>query len=120
MLAPKWFHPVPGIDIHIVMMPTPAGAAPIPVPGVAFQKGMPSMDADLMFGGLKVSFGGSHIVRLGDIALSCSDPMRMPTSVVLAIPLGSLVIVPRPPSPDLMGLVFAAGGKLVAKLASKA
>jgi YD repeat-containing protein len=40
-------------------------------------------------------------VRLAEIALSCSDPVRMPTSLVLAVPKGPLVLVVRPPVPDL-------------------
>jgi hypothetical protein len=40
-------------------------------------------------------------VRLAAIALSCSDPVRMPTSLVLAVPKGPLVLVVRPPVPDL-------------------
>src|SRR4051794_28877453 len=172
MLASKWFDPVLGVDTHIVLVPTPAGPVPTPLPspfvglvfdpgGMAFSVGFgaatggvsftlvnglpatntgtgaintltmphipvpgpfskpPSNDADLMFGGLKVTFGGSHVVRLGDIALSCNDPVKLPVSVVLAIPAGPLVLVPRPPSPDLMGFVFAAGGKLTAKLLAK-
>lgn len=72
----------------------------IPVPG-PFQK-PPSDDAELMFGGMLVSFGGALVVRLGEIALSCFDPTgRAPVSTVLAIPKGPLVLVMRPPMPDL-------------------
>jgi RHS repeat-associated protein len=172
MLASKWFDPVLGVDTHIVLVPSPAGPVPTPLPnpfvgmvfdpaGMAFGMAFgaatggvsftlvnglpvtntgtgatntmtmphipapgpfakpPSNDADLMFGGLKVTFGGSQVVRLGDIALSCNDPIKLPVSVVLVIPAGPLVLVPRPPSPDVMGLVFAAGGKLTAKLLAK-
>ncbi len=173
MLASKWFDPVLGVDIHIILVPTPAGPVPTPLPnpfvgmvfdppGMVFSIGFgaatggvsftlvnglpvtntgtgatnkltmphlpvpgpfqkpPSDSADLMFGGLHVQFGGSHVVRLGDVALSCNDPVELPTSTVLVIPAGPLVIVNRPPSPDIMGLVFLAGGKLVAGLISKA
>jgi RHS repeat-associated protein len=173
MLASKWFDPVLGVDIHIILVPTPAGPVPTPLPnpfvgmvfdpaGMVFSIGFgaatggvsftlvnglpvtntgtgatnkmtlphlpvpgpfqkpPSDSADLMFGGLHVQFGGSHVVRLGDLALSCNDPVELPTSNVLVIPAGPLVIVNRPPSPDIMGLVFLVGGKLVAGLFSKA
>jgi hypothetical protein len=80
------------------------------VPG-SFAKGKPENDAELWFGALNVSMGGSLAVRLGEIALSCSDPVRMPTSVVIAIPKGPLVIVPRPPVPDLATIAGALGFK---------
>ncbi|MBN1207045.1 MAG: hypothetical protein JXB05_19325 [Myxococcaceae bacterium] len=148
MLQSSFFDPVLGVDIHIVLVPTPAGPVPTPVPmpfvgmvfdpvglaigaaigmamgggpglvlvnsmpatncgtgvtnkltmphlpapGVAFAKGLPGNDAELFFGSLNVSLGGSLGVRLGDIALSCSDPVRLPTSVVLAIPKGMPVL----------------------------
>jgi RHS repeat-associated protein len=173
MLASKWFDPVLGVDTHIILVPTPAGPVPTPLPnpfvgmvfdlaGMAFSMGFgaatggvsftlvnglpvtntgtgatnkmtvphlpvpgpfakpPSDSADLMFGGLHVQFGGSHVVRLGDMALSCNDPVELPTSTVLVIPAGPLVIVNRPPSPDIMGLVFLAGGKLTAALLARA
>jgi hypothetical protein len=144
MLQSTWMDLVLGVDIHIMLVPTPAGPVPTPLPhpftglvldptgaamnaamggGVVlvnglfvtncgtgvmnipphlpvpgpFAKGKPENDAELWFGALNVSMGGSLAVRLGDIALSCSDPVRMPTSVVIAIPKGPLVIVPRPP-----------------------
>jgi len=76
-----------------------------PAPPAA--KGKLDNDAELWFGGLNVDIGGSLAVRLGEIALSCSDPVRLPTSVVLAIPKGSIVFVPRPPCPDLMVIAIS-------------
>ena len=71
-------------------------------------------DAELLFGSLNVEIGGSLGVRLGDIALSCNDPVRMPVSVVLAIPKGSLVLNMPAMVPDLkviaMMLAFKAAG----------
>ena len=32
MLASKWFDPVLGVDIHIILVPTPAGPVPTPLP----------------------------------------------------------------------------------------
>ena len=90
----------------------------VPAPG-PFAK-PPTNDALLMFGSLDVSFSGLLAVRLGEIALSCSDPCRMPTSVVLAIPKGPLVLVLRPPVPDV-GLIAAMGVLKVAfKIIGKA
>jgi RHS repeat-associated protein len=71
-------------------------------------------DAELLFGSLNVEIAGSLGVRLGDIALSCNDPVRMPVSVVLAIPKGSLVLNMPAMVPDLkviaMMLAFKAAG----------
>jgi hypothetical protein len=91
----------------------------LPVPG-PFAKGKPENDAELWFGALNVSMGGSLAVRLGEIALSCSDPVRMPTSVVIAIPKGPLVIVPRPPVPDLATIASALGFKALGAALKKA
>ncbi|HEX8703421.1 MAG TPA: DUF6531 domain-containing protein [Myxococcaceae bacterium] len=160
MLQSSFFDPVLGLDIHIVLVPTPAGPVPtpvpmpfvgmvfdpvglaigaaigmatgggpglvlvnslpvtncgtsvtnkltmphLPVPGVAFAKGLPGNDAELFFGSLNVSLGGTLGVRLGDIALSCSDPVRLPTSVVLAIPKGMPVLNMPAMVPDFAGI----------------
>ncbi|MBK6534644.1 MAG: hypothetical protein IPF99_35375, partial [Deltaproteobacteria bacterium] len=82
-------------------------------PGFAFvPPPMPDGDATLMFGSLNVSLGGTPGVRLGDIAMSCSDPVRLPTSVVMAIPKGMPVLNMPPPVPDLAMLADAAKMKL--------
>jgi RHS repeat-associated protein len=81
----------------------------IPAPGVMFiPPPMPSNDAQLFFGSLSISLGGSLGVRLGDIALSCNDPVRLPTSVVLAVPKGMPVLNLKPPVPDLAAIAMAA------------
>ena len=71
---------------------------PAPFPAA---KGKLDDDALLIFGALNVEIGGALAVRFGDIALSCNDPVRMPVSIVLAVPKGPLVLIPRPPVPDL-------------------
>ncbi|MDC3960692.1 hypothetical protein KEG38_42965 [Polyangium jinanense] len=84
----------------------------VPTPGVTFLPPTgPGNDAELMFGSLGVTLGGSLAVRLGDLALSCSDPVRLPTSVVLAVPKGAPVLVTRPMVPDVKAIAFAAGFK---------
>lgn len=151
MLQSSWTDPVLGVDIHILLVPTPAGPVPTPLPlpftgivldpaGAAINAalggstvlagGMPAThcgtavvnlpphipapgppqtgkfdnDAKLLFGALNVSICGNLAVRLGDIALSCGDPTRMPTSVVLAIPKGSLILTMPAMVPDI-GLI---------------
>jgi RHS repeat-associated protein len=82
----------------------------LPAPGVTFvPPSGPGNDAKLLFGSLGVTLGGSLGVRLGDIALSCSDPVRMPTSMVIALPKGAPVLNLRPPVPDARGMAIAAG-----------
>jgi len=70
-------------------------AAPAPDLPVA-----PAGDAVLMMGSKTVTIMGSNAVRLGDLAMSCSEPVRLPSSVVLAIPKGPLVLVGGPPAID--------------------
>jgi RHS repeat-associated protein len=157
MLASSWFDLVVGVDIHIHLVPSPAGPVPTPIPqpymgligdpagmmvGIAQSMAMdlvtggpyelpkgpvlinafpatttgehskntpllphlpmppgtahvkpPSGEAVFKLGALKVSFGGENAVRLGEIALSCADPVPMPTSKVVVIPKGPPVMV---------------------------
>lgn len=101
----------------------------LPVPGPP-AKGKLDDDALLIFGALNVELGGSLAVRLGDIAMSCNDPVRLPTSVVLAVPKGPLVLIVRPPVPDLKliatliafkvaGMLLKALGKIIGKAIRK-
>ncbi len=168
MLVSTWFDPVIGVDIHIIMVPTPAGPVPTPLPnpfvgmvfdpaGLAIGAAMgantvlvnsmpvnnvgtavtslmgvphipvpgpfakpPTNDAELMFGGLNVSMGGSFVCRMGEIALSCFDPSgRAPVSAVIAIPKGPPVLVARPPAPDLVAVMMKIAGKAAKQLAAK-
>jgi RHS repeat-associated protein len=70
-------------------------AAPAPDLPVA-----PAGDAVLMMGSKTVALMGSNAVRLGDLAMSCSEPVRLPSSVVLAIPKGPPVLMGGPPAID--------------------
>ncbi|RYZ68143.1 MAG: hypothetical protein EOP08_01215, partial [Proteobacteria bacterium] len=60
----------------------------------------PPGDAVLITGSKTVLFNGSNACRLGDIAMSCSDPVRLPSSVLLAIPKGMPVLIGGPPALD--------------------
>jgi YD repeat-containing protein len=89
----------------------------VPAPGVAFiPPPAPGNDAELFFGSEHVTIGGSLGVRLGDIALSCSDPVRLPTSTVLALPKGAPVLNTPPMVPDASAIAIAgaAHGALLA------
>ncbi|WP_394829152.1 DUF6531 domain-containing protein [Pendulispora albinea] len=60
----------------------------------------PPGDAVLVTGSKTVYSEGSNQCRLGDLAMSCSDPVRLPSSVLLAIPKGMPVLVGGPPAFD--------------------
>ena len=76
---------------------TPAPALPV----------KPEDDAVVVFGSKTVTVMGSNAVRLGDIALSCSEPVRLPSSVVLAVPKGAPILIGGPPSLDIMAAIMA-------------
>jgi RHS repeat-associated protein len=67
----------------------------------------PDDDAIVVFGSKTVTVLGSNAVRMGDIALSCSEPVRLPSSVVLAVPKGRPIMVGGPMSLDIMAAVLA-------------
>lgn len=67
----------------------------------------PDNDAVMIFGSKTVKVMGSNACRLGDIALSCSEPVRLPSTVVLAIPKGAPILIGGPMSLDLMAAVLA-------------
>lgn len=72
--------------------PPPPPDLPIPPPG----------DAVMIMGSQSVHVLGSNQCRMGDTALSCSDPVRLPTAKILTIPKGAPVMVGGPPAVDFM------------------
>jgi RHS repeat-associated protein len=119
--------PGPG---HIVIPPgvswAPVVRVPIPLSSKKLPVSLPMpppADAMLLFGSQTVDFRGSRAVRVGEIALSCSDPVRLPTSVVIpTLPAPNIVEVGGPPAPDWFMLAMAVGlravrNKWTAKLA---
>lgn len=82
-------------------------------PGVGWapDPGPPTSDAMLPFGSQTVSVMGTSPVRLGDVALSCSDPVRLPTSMVVAISKGKPVNIGGPPGINWQMVAMAVGGK---------
>jgi RHS repeat-associated protein len=82
----------------------------VSAPGIMFMdSGLPGKigNAELYLGSLDVSLAGSFGVRLGDIALSCSNPVRLPTSVVMAVPKGAPVLNCPVMVPDLEAIAMA-------------
>lgn len=98
MWTPMPKAPKPKIGLH---------ESPPPDPPVA-----PAGDAVLMMGSKTVTIMGSNAVRFGDLAMSCSEPLRMPSSTVMAIPKGMPVMIGGPPAIDW---VQAAGALLRSK-----
>jgi RHS repeat-associated protein len=70
--------------------PPPAPDSPAKPPG----------DAVMVTGSKTVYFEQSNACRLGTLAMSCSDPVRLPSSMLLAIPKGLPVLIGGPPTFD--------------------
>jgi RHS repeat-associated protein len=104
---------VPGhilIPPGVSWAPFPKTPKPVIHPGEVPKPGLPVKpedDAVVVFGSKTVTVMGSNAVRLGDIALSCSEPLRLPSSVVLAVPKGAPILIGGPPSLDIMAAVLA-------------
>jgi len=104
---------VPGhfiIPPGTIWAPFPKTPKPVIRPGETPTPGLPvkpENDAVVVFGSKTVSVMGSNAVRLGDIALSCSEPLRLPSSVVLAIPKGAPILIGGPMSLDIMAAIMA-------------
>jgi RHS repeat-associated protein len=62
----------------------------------------PEDDAVSIMGSTTVSVMGSSAVRMGEMWMSCGEPLRLPSSVVIAIPKGPLVLIGGPPGVNLM------------------
>lgn len=104
---------VPGhilIPPGVSWAPFPKTPKPVIHPGETPKPALPVKpedDAVVVFGSKTVSVMGSNAVRLGDIALSCSEPLRLPSSVVLAVPKGAPILIGGPPSLDIMAAILA-------------
>jgi RHS repeat-associated protein len=189
MIGGKWMDMVVGVDIHFVLVPTPAGPVPTPLPhpfvgiiydpvglvvGAAFSTAfsvilgvpftgpvlinslpaastgiqgtnkpvMPHMpmppgtawamvpsapkppvpgrppsppspaptpqnDASMITGSKTVFISGTNAVRLGDLAMSCAEPIRLPSSTCIAIPMGMPVLIGGPPALDFMAALMS-------------
>ncbi|KYF60264.1 hypothetical protein BE04_26020, partial [Sorangium cellulosum] len=83
--------------------PTKPGAPPAaPDSPVA-----PAGDAVIIMGSKTVFAMGGNFARLGDRAMSCSEPVRLPSSAIVAIPKGAPVLVGGPPAIDWFAAVTA-------------
>ena len=85
-------------------LPKPSfkGKPPAPGPPVA-----PEGDAISVFGSQTVNVMGTSAVRMGDKSMSCGEPVRLPSSTVLAIPKGMPVMIGGPPAISIMDALGA-------------
>ncbi|MFO0609800.1 MAG: DUF6531 domain-containing protein [Polyangiales bacterium] len=67
----------------------------------------PAGDAVMITGSKTVTTMGSNQCRLGDLAMSCAEPVRLPSSAVIAIPKGPIVLVGGPPAVDWVAAAMA-------------
>jgi RHS repeat-associated protein len=68
---------------------------------------IPDNDAVVITGSKTVHVMGSNAARLGDLLLSCSEPVRLPSSVILAVPKGAPILIGGPPALDLLQAILA-------------
>jgi len=153
--AAKQGDKIVSIDTHIIMVPSPGGPVPTPMPlpfngtltgnlstnvkiegkpaatvdstainqpthiptGGTFQK-PPSNQGKILIGSTGVFINGKPAARQGDQALTCNDPVDMPTGTVMAV--GTVFIgetgagapvKPPPPSPMPPKLIKARIGQ---------
>lgn len=186
-IAAKHLDPLVGLDTHIILIPTPAGPVPTPLPhpyvgmlldpmdyvpvmgatvyinglprGVAGSNGKalpphipmggpfakpPTNESEIFMGSATVLSDGDPQSFLGLPVLSCQDigmppPPRpkkksvaktllLPTTVILCIPMGGLVLIGGPPTISMMAIAQKVGlgalkkfrkGKLMRKLSDK-
>ncbi len=109
-------------DIHIILIPTPGGTVPTPLPhqfagiingnlstnvkimgmpaatvgstatnipphipeGGSFQT-PPSNKATIQMGSVTVKINGNMAARNGDVAMTCNDPVDLPSGTVVAV-----------------------------------
>lgn len=69
----------------------------------------PDDDAIVVTGSKTVHVMGTNFARLGDMAMSCSEPVRLPSSIIMAVPKGPPVLVGGPPHLD----AWAAAGAFI-------
>ncbi|MCX4245068.1 DUF6531 domain-containing protein [Paraliomyxa miuraensis] len=106
------------MPIGHVLIPPGVSWAPVPkvpIPGGGSGKPSPPElpmpppgDAMVLFGSQSVEWRGGKAVRMGDPVLSCSDPVRLPTSFVISTGPAN-VLVGGPPTLDWGSLLATAG-----------
>lgn len=67
----------------------------------------PDDNAVIVTGSKSVYAAGTNFSRLGDLAMSCAEPVRFPSTTVLAFPKGRPVLVGGMPTIDMLAAVGA-------------
>ncbi|MGD0837244.1 MAG: DUF6531 domain-containing protein, partial [Polyangia bacterium] len=79
--------------------PKPSFKEPPTFPGAPIK---PEDDAIAIQGSQTVNIMGASGVRMGEMFMSCGEPLRLPSSNVIAVPKGAPVMVGGPPAVSLM------------------
>lgn len=104
------------LGVPHILIPPGVSWAPMPKPPKPAFKGppdppgppvMPEGDAVHIMGSQTVTVMGSSAVRMGDLAMSCGEPVRLPSSTALPIPMGAPVLIGGPPSISLQDALGA-------------
>jgi RHS repeat-associated protein len=104
------------LGVPHILIPPGVSWAPMPKPPKPAFKGppdppgppvMPEGDAVHIMGSQTVTVMGSSAVRMGDLAMSCGEPVRLPSSTALSIPMGAPVLIGGPPSISLQDALGA-------------
>ncbi len=85
-------------------LPKPSFKGPPPPPGPPVA---PEGDGVIVFGSPTVTFMGTSASRMGDKVMSCGEPVRLPSSTILAIPKGMPVMVGGPPAISISDAIGA-------------
>jgi RHS repeat-associated protein len=88
-------------------LPKPLKLKISPPPPAPDNPAAPPGDAVFITGSKTVLFEQSSACRLGTLAMSCSDPVRLPSSVLLAVPKGLPVLLGGPDAIDWMAAAKA-------------
>ena len=107
--------PVPHIVIPPGLAWAPVPRLPSPPIGLRGKVSLPDPPlpppsrASLLLGSQTVKMMGANTVRTGELALSCSEPVALPTSQVLSMGMPMPVLVGGPPGIDWQQAVASAG-----------
>ena len=95
----------PGVAwVPMPKFPKPSFRGPPEFPGLPVK---PEDDAISIMGSTTVTVMGSSAVRLGELWMSCGEPLRMPSSTVITIPKGPPVLIGGPPGVNLLDALLA-------------
>ncbi|HLT40527.1 MAG TPA: DUF6531 domain-containing protein, partial [Enhygromyxa sp.] len=106
------------LGVPHILIPPGTGWAPMPkTPKPVIRPGetpkppkpvIPDNDAVVISGSQTVTAMGASLCRLGDLAMSCSEPVRLPSSTIITIPKGAPVLVGGPMSVSITDVLMAA------------